>query len=183
MIRTFITVVLLAVAVAHPVEAQQSAKVPFWRNHISRDDRIALANEIRSELKIDVYFEKIPRLSPTERRWLNNEMQGGENRWLAALKSREYSIQQALFFVESIKGMLDEIVTRSPKSEFATWTVLAYTLVDDDSEYVNAICKGNVIDKCPHDGDFATLENFARMYGKKIILGVIGPKFGTGFSN
>ena len=55
----------------------------------------------------------------------------------------------------------------------------------EDTEVFAVLCEKKIVEPCPYESGGGRL--FARIraetYAKTIIIGVIGPKFGTGFAN
>lgn len=167
-----------------PVQAGLFDDGRFWSNVETREERVKFAKQIVKELHIKDLRRQIPRLSPAEKQWLKAEMAAGDDRLFRALESNERWIQQGRWFVDKVL-FLAEAIQRTPKGEFSQFVELAYTLVDrGDTEYIHLLCKRKIISKCPFSSDAKTdlFSITAGMIGRRIILGVIGPQFGTGFS-
>lgn len=159
-----------------------------FKNHESRAEQVAFARYIRRFLQIEDYRKLIPALSPREEAWLDNELRSANvSRRLAAVGSLEYAIWKARRTIGSIASLTGLIET-DPDQVMKHWTVLAYTLIDRSAmEYVTIYCRKARVAGCPFpfgeqesDDVFAT---FGEMLGQTIVLGVLGPRFGTGFRN
>jgi len=155
-----------------------------WMNAETREKRIQLAVDIRNELKIDEFLAVIPTLSPREEEWLEKERLAGGNRAMESFRSNEFFIQNARRIVESLNFLLKKIV-KDEANEFGYWVNLAYILMDNaETEYFGLLCERDIVKPCPIDypSDYrlgATLP--AKIFAQRIVMGVLGPKFGVGF--
>ena len=184
--RTILLAALVGVLVSGPVGGQKYP--PLFKNLETRQERMSLAKMIREGLAIDQMDRLVPTLSPSERKWLDKEMGNNTSpeRWGKAAKSKEFALGQARGFITRIKSHLDAFETAPPEKEFSIWVTLAYSLLQYD-DFDIGLCKKNIIKNCPlpystKDG-FPALELMDKQYTQSIVLGVLGPKFGTGFSH
>lgn len=158
----------------------------MFQNHRTVADRAAFASYISNQLKVDEFEQVIPKLSPKEEEWLDGELASGNGqRVIAAINSLEYAKRQARHVVEQVQ-ILTSLIKQGTDAEFRYWTGLAYLLTDrGETEYVALFCVKAKIPDCPvppgDDLSFAPFVVHSLMISRTIILGVLGPQFGSGF--
>jgi hypothetical protein len=167
------------------VAAQEKNWFDFVRkNHVTASERAAFAAFIKSHLEIDEFASLIPTPSPSEQAWLDTELNtDSPSRTLSAMRSLEFKKARARWLIEEI-GSLTTLIQRADESEFRYWVILAAYLGDPAvTANVHLYCEGAGISNCPMQQD-SSGDGFSissSVFAKTIVLGVIGPKFGTGF--
>ena len=156
----------------------------LWTDAETREERVLLASDIRLFLHVDKFLDVIPHLSPNEEKWLKREISSTDgNRVMKAMNSDEFVIHTARNTIEFVNLYLNSIV-QDEANEFRHWVHLAYILMDyGDTEYVGILCERDIVNPCPlgPDGGRVASRAWTGMFAKKIVLGVLGPKFGAGF--
>jgi hypothetical protein len=89
--------------------------------------------------KIGKLYNAIPKLSPQEEKWLNEELKSDSQRFRRATESSEYSIQRSRQSIDSIDGALKVINGQvNPKfrePDTSLWALVTYSLLDSDLEF------------------------------------------------
>lgn len=158
-----------------------------WRNYDTHEERMSLAKKIRKDFQIDQMDRLVPHLSPSEIKWLDEEMNASIERLGNAIKSKEFAIKGSRRFVTVLKSLLDDFETVPPEKEFPIWVGLAAALLDYGNFDVG-LCV-NVIKNCPllYKKDKSSgiwhLELIAKLNARVIIMGVLGPKLGYRLKN
>lgn len=173
-------VLAISIVVSHAA-ASTAAKITIRENVETRAERVSYAKEIRSTLKIDRLLDDVPRLSPSEKNWLSQEMGAGAQRMLNAARSKEFAINRVRTYAETMDNALSNIVG-SEISEFAYWVQVVYELTNRTTEeQLGKVCARKIIQPCPFDNNGKSVWVFFEFISQTIIMGVIGPQFGIRF--
>lgn len=179
-------VLSLIFAIHNGAASNEISMQSLWKNAHTQEMRIKLAREIRVQLYVDEFLKRVPKISPQVNEWLNGELNSSSNRLMAVMNSPEYSNRQARLAIESIDHVLRQISERKDEA-MDQWVGLASLLMDRGFiEHLGIICEKKIISVCPWGKPASarlTATMISGMYARTIVLGVIGPKFGTGFLN
>lgn len=81
----------------------------------------------------------IPKLSPQEEKWLNEELKSNSERFRRATESQEYSIQrsrQSIGAIDvSLKVITGQINPKFREPDTNLWALMTYSLLDSDLEF------------------------------------------------
>ena len=187
--KRIIFAALVGVLVSGPVSGPVWAAEYWnpWRNYDTHQERMSLAKKIRKDFQIDQMDRLVPYLSPSEIKWLDEEMNASSERLGNAIKSKEFAIKGSRRFVTVLKSLLDDFETVPPEKEFPIWVALAAALLDYGA-FDMGLCV-NVIKNCPDPytknkgSGFWHLEVLAVLNARVILMGVLGPKLGFRIKN
>jgi len=164
------------------------AYCPELTANFEEADRITALNEfLEQDLKL---LNSIPRLSPREEDWLEQERSSGVgSRYTAAFESREYAINEAVERLSARVQHVREIISHEATGpiqlnyNLERYSNLVWQLLNNAryiADSLIALSKHEVViaDPLQHDGAFfrrTVYESHCKLIAKKILLDVLEP--------
>ncbi|MCP5004395.1 MAG: hypothetical protein GY941_10745 [Planctomycetes bacterium] len=191
---TFTNTVLLTIALSFGLNvmmagktealiAQKSTTILKADPPPAKEERIAFAKGLLEE--IDLLHSVMPALSPTQKKWIGNQLSSSNtNRKNRAYESDEFIMQTTKSKIGEIKNILEKIIEghflgqlQDQRSEVINWLYVSTGLIDFYIPWgISKLISRNLI-TIPDDGSFKELDTLGLRFngiGNSILSAIVG---------
>jgi hypothetical protein len=97
--------------------------------------------------QIERLYGAIPAISPSEEKWLKEELRASLERSSRAMKSQEYSYWMARMHLGTLLSIIKNQLSEGKRNKLDGWTSLSYVLIrePDNGVYLERILRSGVI--------------------------------------